>query len=77
MTVDDTEQRLAAATRGTYIAFLGGPPIIGFLGNRLTELHALTVVVVVLVVSTLLASTLQPRQTSVNVVPLSSSTTGS
>jgi predicted MFS family arabinose efflux permease len=60
-----------------YLAFLGGPPIIGFLGNRFTVLHALTVVVVVLVVSTLLASTLQPRQTSVDVVPLSSSTTGS
>lgn len=43
-----------------YLAFLGGPPAIGFLGNQVTVLHALMAVAVVLVVSTLLAGALTP-----------------
>jgi MFS family permease len=43
-----------------YLAFLGGPPLIGFLGNQFTVLHALTAVVVVLGVAILLAGVLQP-----------------
>ena len=44
-----------------YLAFLGGPPTIGFLGNQVTVLHALSAVAIVLVVSILLAGALQPR----------------
>jgi MFS family permease len=47
-----------------YLAFLGGPPFVGFLGNQYTVLHALTAVVVVLVVSLLLADALRPPQSA-------------
>jgi cyanate permease len=47
-----------------YLAFLGGPPFVGFLGNQFTVLHALTAVAVVLVISILLASALQPRRSA-------------
>lgn len=43
-----------------YLAFLGGPPLVGFLGNQFTVLHALTAVAVVLVISVLLAGALRP-----------------
>jgi MFS family permease len=45
-----------------YLAFLGGPPFVGFLGNQFTVLHALTAIAIVLVISMLLAGALQPRQ---------------
>jgi cyanate permease len=47
-----------------YLAFLGGPPIIGFLGNQFSVLHALTAVAIVLAVSMLLAGALQPLRSS-------------
>jgi MFS family permease len=43
-----------------YCAFLGGPPLIGFLGSTLGVLHALTAVAVLLAVATLLAGALRP-----------------
>jgi MFS family permease len=51
------------ATLG-YCAFLGGPPLIGFLGNRFTVLHALTAVAVLLALSVVLAGALRPLRGS-------------
>jgi MFS family permease len=47
-----------------YLAFLAGPPLIGFLGNQFTVLHALTAVVLVLCLSTVLAGVLRPLRVS-------------
>jgi predicted MFS family arabinose efflux permease len=44
-----------------YCAFLGGPPLIGFLGSRDGVLHALTAVAVLLAIAAMLATTLRPR----------------
>jgi fucose permease len=44
-----------------YCAFLGGPPLIGFLGSSLGVLHALTAVAVLMAVAALLAGNLRPR----------------
>jgi fucose permease len=60
-----------------YLAFLGGPPAIGFLGNQFTVLHALTAVVIVLVVSMLLAGALRPLRASVDEPPAFGHMTGS
>ncbi len=38
-----------------YCAFLGGPPLIGFLGNSFTILHALVAVAVLLALGAALA----------------------
>ena len=43
-----------------YCAFLGGPPLIGFLGNHFTVLRALTVVAVLLAVAIALAPATRP-----------------
>jgi predicted MFS family arabinose efflux permease len=43
-----------------YCAFLGGPPLIGFLGNHLTVLRSLTAVAVLLAVAVLVAGALRP-----------------
>jgi fucose permease len=43
-----------------YCAFLGGPPLIGFLGQRYTVLHALTAVLVLLALAGLLAGAVRP-----------------
>jgi predicted MFS family arabinose efflux permease len=43
-----------------YCAFLGGPPLIGFLGIRVTVLHALLSVAVLLALAMLLADALRP-----------------
>jgi predicted MFS family arabinose efflux permease len=43
-----------------YCAFLGGPPLIGFLGSRFGTLHALLAVAVVLAAAALLAGALKP-----------------
>lgn len=59
-----------------YLAFLGGPPIIGFLGSQFTVLHALAAVVIVLIVSMLLAGTLRPLQSSVDEPPAPLHVTG-
>ena len=43
-----------------YCAFLAGPPLIGFLGDRVTVLKALTLVAVLLAVAALVAGALRP-----------------
>ena len=43
-----------------YCAFLGGPPLIGFLGDHVTVLKALTAVAVLLGVAILLAGSIKP-----------------
>jgi fucose permease len=43
-----------------YCAFLGGPPLIGFLGQRYSVLHALTAVLVLLALAALLADAVRP-----------------
>jgi fucose permease len=43
-----------------YCAFLGGPPLIGLLGQHVTVLRALVVVAVLLVVATAIAGALRP-----------------
>ncbi len=47
-----------------YCAFLAGPPLVGFLGNQLTVLHALTSVAVLLAIAVVLAPVVRrPRPT--------------
>jgi len=43
-----------------YCAFLGGPPLIGLLGEHIGVLNALTVIAVLLAVATAIAGTLRP-----------------
>jgi predicted MFS family arabinose efflux permease len=43
-----------------YCAFLGGPPLIGFLGDHITVRHALLCVVILLAVATAIAAALRP-----------------
>ena len=43
-----------------YCAFLGGPPLIGFLGEHVTVLRALLVVAVLLALATLLINAVRP-----------------
>jgi hypothetical protein len=43
-----------------YCAFLGGPPLIGFLGDHVTVLKALCAVAVLLAVATAAAGALRP-----------------
>jgi cyanate permease len=43
-----------------YCAFLGGPPLIGFLGDHITVLKALSAVGVLLVVAISVAGTIRP-----------------
>ena len=43
-----------------YCAFLGGPPLIGFLGQQFSVAHALIAVIVVLVVAGLIAGCVRP-----------------
>jgi MFS family permease len=43
-----------------YCAFLGGPPLIGFLGDHITVLHALLAVAVLLSFATLVVNALRP-----------------
>jgi predicted MFS family arabinose efflux permease len=43
-----------------YVAFLGGPPLIGLLGNQVTVHHAVLVVAVLLLLATILAGSLRP-----------------
>lgn len=43
-----------------YCAFLGGPPLIGYLGQHFTVLHALTAVAVALTLAALIAGSLAP-----------------
>jgi predicted MFS family arabinose efflux permease len=43
-----------------YCAFLGGPPLIGFLGQHFTVLHAVTAVGVLLALATVIAGAVRP-----------------
>ena len=45
-----------------YLAFLGGPPVIGFIGDHATVLKALLVVAVLLVLGILLAGAVRPLE---------------
>jgi predicted MFS family arabinose efflux permease len=48
-----------------YCAFLAGPPLIGFLGQRYTVLHALTAVIVLLVLAGVIAGAVRPLREAV------------
>jgi len=49
-----------------YCAFLAGPPLIGFLGSNAGVLRAITAVVVLLAIATMLAAMLRPPSTGVS-----------
>jgi hypothetical protein len=49
-----------------YCAFLGGPPLVGFLGDHITVLKGLIAVGVLLGISVMLASALKPLPGSVD-----------
>ncbi|WP_199517015.1 MFS transporter [Nucisporomicrobium flavum] len=57
-----------------YCAFLGGPPLIGFLGDHITVLKGLTAVAMVLAVATTIAGSIRPLP---NPDPTSLESTGS
>jgi fucose permease len=57
-----------------YCAFLGGPPLIGFLGDHITVLKGLTAVAMVLAVATSIAGSIRPLP---NPDPTSLESTGS
>ena len=46
-----------------YCAFLAGHPLIGFLGNHVTVLRALTAVAILMALATMLAPTVRKRPT--------------
>jgi cyanate permease len=52
--------RVSVVASVGYCAFLGGPPLIGFLGSHVGVLHALTAVAVLLAAATTLAGRLRP-----------------
>jgi fucose permease len=52
--------RVSVVASIAYCAFLGGPPLIGFLGQQVTVLHALTAVMVVLALASLITGALRP-----------------
>ncbi len=54
--------RVGVITTIGYSAFLAGPPLIGFLGQRLGVPHALLAVVVVLIVAGLIAGSVRPTE---------------
>ncbi len=65
MSAASDEPRAAAARVSVvasigYCAFLGGPPLIGFLGNNITVLKALTVVAVLMAVAAAVAGAVRP-----------------
>jgi cyanate permease len=47
-----------------YLAFLGGPPLIGFLGDRTTVLRAFTTVATLLALALLITGNLRPVASS-------------
>jgi MFS family permease len=53
-------RRVSVVASIGYCAFLGGPPLIGFLGDHITVRHALLVVVVLLAIATVIAGALRP-----------------
>ncbi|MGZ4299483.1 MAG: MFS transporter, partial [Solirubrobacteraceae bacterium] len=52
-----------------YCAFLGGPPLIGFLGQESTVPHALSAVIAVLLVAGGIAGSVRPPRTDGEAVP--------
>jgi predicted MFS family arabinose efflux permease len=52
--------RVAVISSIGYCAFLGGPPLIGFIGEQDTVLHALIAVMVTLVIATAVTSSIKP-----------------
>ena len=72
------EPRLAAARVGTvsaigYIAFLAGPPLVGFLGDQVGVLHAFTSVAALLAAAFLLAGNVRPIGPAASAVESSAS----
>jgi MFS family permease len=66
MSAGADEPALAAARVGVittigYSAFLAGPPLIGFLGQRFSVPHALIAVIAMLIVAGLIADSVRPR----------------
>jgi predicted MFS family arabinose efflux permease len=57
---DRAAARVSVIASIGYCAFLAGPPLIGFLGQHVTVLRALTVVAVLLAVATAIAGALRP-----------------
>jgi predicted MFS family arabinose efflux permease len=53
-------RRVSVVASIGYCAFLGGPPLIGFLGDHITVRHALLVVVVLLAIAMVIATALRP-----------------
>ncbi len=67
MSAGADEPRLAPARVSViasigYCAFLGGPPLIGFLGDHITVLRALLAVAVLLALATMIAGATRPPQ---------------
>jgi MFS family permease len=56
--------RISVVASIGYCAFLAGPPLIGFLGSYEGVLRAITAVVVLLAIATMLATTLRPPTTA-------------
>jgi predicted MFS family arabinose efflux permease len=52
--------RVSVAASVGYVAFLGGPPLVGFLGQQFTVLRALTVVAVLLAFAALITRNIRP-----------------
>jgi fucose permease len=52
--------RVSVVTTIGYCAFLGGPPLIGFLGQQFTVPHALTAVLVLLLLAGAIAGNIRP-----------------
>lgn len=52
--------RVSAVASIGYVAFLAGPPVIGFLGDRLGTLHALVAVLVALVIGLVVVGATRP-----------------
>ncbi len=52
--------RVSVAASIGYVAFLGGPPLIGFLGDHITVLRALLMVAVLLGIAAVLVNRLRP-----------------
>ena len=56
--------RVSVVASVGYCAFLGGPPVIGFLGDHITVLRALLTVAVLLALATVVASAVRPLPAS-------------
>jgi fucose permease len=56
--------RVSVISSVGYCAFLGGPPLIGFLGQRYTVLHAFTAVAVLLAIAALITNNVRPLNAS-------------